>query len=242
MPSPMWTATARSPRPGPPPRARRPVPASARWTGSPCRSRTISSWPECPPDGAACCSAIMCPTATMSAWTASRCWRRHHRQDHHAGIRIDGPHPEPLVGRNPQSLGSQPDTRRLFGRRRRLGRCRGHAARDRHRYGRQHAPPGFLYRPCGIAAFNRAAASPVRLSPTALDFQAICPFARTVRDMLLLSCALAGPDPRDPFSSDFRLRRMSRPTISFVSAGSPRSAARVRRRRSRRRSVPPSTA
>ena len=72
MPSPTWTATARSPRPGPPPRARRPVPASARWTGSPCRSRTISSWPECPPDGAACCSAIMCPTATISAWNGLR--------------------------------------------------------------------------------------------------------------------------------------------------------------------------
>ena len=69
-----------------------------------------------------------------------------------------------LVGRNPQSLGSQPDAWRLLGRRRRVGRRRGHAARDRHRHGRQHAPPGFLYRPRGVAAFNRAAASPVRLS------------------------------------------------------------------------------
>jgi aspartyl-tRNA(Asn)/glutamyl-tRNA(Gln) amidotransferase subunit A len=39
--------------------------------------------------------------------------------------------------------------------------------------------------------------------PTALDFQAICPFARTMRDTLLLYNTLAGPDPRDPFSQRF---------------------------------------
>lgn len=39
--------------------------------------------------------------------------------------------------------------------------------------------------------------------PTALDFQAICPFARTVRDTRLLYDVLAGPDPRDPFSQRF---------------------------------------
>lgn len=39
--------------------------------------------------------------------------------------------------------------------------------------------------------------------PTALDFQAICPFARTMRDMRLLYDVLAGPDPRDPFSQRF---------------------------------------
>lgn len=39
--------------------------------------------------------------------------------------------------------------------------------------------------------------------PTALDFQAICPFARTMRDLRLLYDVLAGPDPRDPFSERF---------------------------------------
>ncbi len=39
--------------------------------------------------------------------------------------------------------------------------------------------------------------------PTALDFQAICPFARTMRDTLLLYSVLAGPDPRDPYSQRF---------------------------------------
>jgi Asp-tRNA(Asn)/Glu-tRNA(Gln) amidotransferase A subunit family amidase len=39
--------------------------------------------------------------------------------------------------------------------------------------------------------------------PTALDFQAICPFARTVRDAVLLYSVLAGPDPRDPYSQRF---------------------------------------
>jgi aspartyl-tRNA(Asn)/glutamyl-tRNA(Gln) amidotransferase subunit A len=41
--------------------------------------------------------------------------------------------------------------------------------------------------------------------PTALDFQAICPFARTVRDTKLLYSVLAGPDPRDPYSQRFPL-------------------------------------
>ena len=39
--------------------------------------------------------------------------------------------------------------------------------------------------------------------PTAIDFQAICPFARTVRDTRLLYDVLAGPDRRDPYSVRF---------------------------------------
>jgi aspartyl-tRNA(Asn)/glutamyl-tRNA(Gln) amidotransferase subunit A len=39
--------------------------------------------------------------------------------------------------------------------------------------------------------------------PTAIDFQAICPFARTMRDTRLLYDVLAGPDPRDPYSQRF---------------------------------------
>ncbi len=39
--------------------------------------------------------------------------------------------------------------------------------------------------------------------PTALDFQAICPFARTLRDLRLLYDVLAGPDARDPSSQRF---------------------------------------
>lgn len=39
--------------------------------------------------------------------------------------------------------------------------------------------------------------------PTAIDFQAICPFARTVRDTKLLYDVLAGPDRRDPYSVRF---------------------------------------
>jgi aspartyl-tRNA(Asn)/glutamyl-tRNA(Gln) amidotransferase subunit A len=39
--------------------------------------------------------------------------------------------------------------------------------------------------------------------PTAIDFQAICPFARTMRDTRLLYSVLAGPDPRDPYSQRF---------------------------------------
>ena len=38
---------------------------------------------------------------------------------------------------------------------------------------------------------------------TAIDFQVIGPFARTMRDMRLLYRALAGPDPRDPYSLRF---------------------------------------
>ena len=38
---------------------------------------------------------------------------------------------------------------------------------------------------------------------TAIDFQVICPFARTIRDMRLLHGALAGPDPRDLYSLRF---------------------------------------
>jgi aspartyl-tRNA(Asn)/glutamyl-tRNA(Gln) amidotransferase subunit A len=38
---------------------------------------------------------------------------------------------------------------------------------------------------------------------TAIDFQVIGPFARTVRDMRLLYDVLAGPDPRDPYSERF---------------------------------------
>ena len=41
--------------------------------------------------------------------------------------------------------------------------------------------------------------------PTAIDFQAICPFARTMRDTRLLYSVLAGPDPRDPYSQRFPL-------------------------------------
>ena len=38
---------------------------------------------------------------------------------------------------------------------------------------------------------------------TAIDFQVIGPFARTMRDMRLLYDVLAGPDPRDPYSERF---------------------------------------
>jgi aspartyl-tRNA(Asn)/glutamyl-tRNA(Gln) amidotransferase subunit A len=38
---------------------------------------------------------------------------------------------------------------------------------------------------------------------TAIDFQVIGPFTRTMRDMRLLYGALAGPDPRDPYSLRF---------------------------------------
>ncbi len=39
--------------------------------------------------------------------------------------------------------------------------------------------------------------------PMAIDFQAIGPFARTMRDMALLYGVLAGPDARDPYSRRF---------------------------------------
>ena len=39
--------------------------------------------------------------------------------------------------------------------------------------------------------------------PTALDFQAIGLFTRTMRDLRLVYGALAGPDPRDPYSQRF---------------------------------------
>ncbi len=39
--------------------------------------------------------------------------------------------------------------------------------------------------------------------PIRIDFQAIGPFARTLRDMRLLYDVLAGPDPRDPYSQRF---------------------------------------
>ena len=39
--------------------------------------------------------------------------------------------------------------------------------------------------------------------PMAIDFQALGPFARTVRDMALLYGVLAGPDARDPYSQRF---------------------------------------
>jgi aspartyl-tRNA(Asn)/glutamyl-tRNA(Gln) amidotransferase subunit A len=39
--------------------------------------------------------------------------------------------------------------------------------------------------------------------PTALDFQSIGLFARTMRDMRLVYDTLAGPDPRDPYSQRF---------------------------------------
>ncbi len=39
--------------------------------------------------------------------------------------------------------------------------------------------------------------------PMAIDFQAIGPFARTMRDMALLYAVLAGPDARDPYSRRF---------------------------------------
>jgi aspartyl-tRNA(Asn)/glutamyl-tRNA(Gln) amidotransferase subunit A len=38
---------------------------------------------------------------------------------------------------------------------------------------------------------------------TAIDFQVIGSFTRTIRDMRLLHGALAGPDPRDPYSARF---------------------------------------
>ncbi len=38
---------------------------------------------------------------------------------------------------------------------------------------------------------------------TAIDFQVIGPFARTMRDMRLLYGVLSGPDPRDPYSQRF---------------------------------------
>ena len=38
---------------------------------------------------------------------------------------------------------------------------------------------------------------------TAIDFQVIGPFTRTMRDMQLLYGALACPDPRDPYSPRF---------------------------------------
>ena len=74
---------------------------------------------------------------------------------------------------------------------------------------------------------------------TAIDFQVIGPFARTMRDMRLLYGALAGPDRRDPYPYGFRPLRTSRPTVGSGSAGSPRSVMKARRRRSRPASPPP---
>ncbi len=48
--------------------------------------------------------------------------------------------------------------------------------------------------------------------PMAIDFQAIGPFARSMRDLRLLYDVLAGPDPRDPYSVRF-------PPAPFASAG-----------------------
>jgi aspartyl-tRNA(Asn)/glutamyl-tRNA(Gln) amidotransferase subunit A len=46
---------------------------------------------------------------------------------------------------------------------------------------------------------------------TCIDFQVIGPFARTIRDMRLLYDALAGPDPRDPYSQRFPAGPVSEP-------------------------------
>ena len=68
---------------------------------------------------------------------------------------------------------------------------------------------------------------------TAIDFQVIGPFARTMRDMRLLYGTLVGPDTRDPYSGTVSAARISRATGGFGSAGSPRSVMKAQRRRSR---------
>jgi aspartyl-tRNA(Asn)/glutamyl-tRNA(Gln) amidotransferase subunit A len=50
---------------------------------------------------------------------------------------------------------------------------------------------------------------------TAIDFQVIGPFARTMRDMRLLYDVLAGPDPRDPYSQRFAPDPDVRPRRGF---------------------------
>ena len=52
----------------------------------------------------------------------------------------------------------------------------------------------------GLRPSNGRIARRFGFPPMAIDFQAIGPFARTMRDMALLYGMLAGPDPRDPAS------------------------------------------
>ncbi len=52
----------------------------------------------------------------------------------------------------------------------------------------------------GLRPSNGRIARRFGFPPMAIDFQAIGPFARTMRDMALLYGVLAGPDPRDPAS------------------------------------------
>ncbi len=52
----------------------------------------------------------------------------------------------------------------------------------------------------GLRPSNGRIARRFGFPPMAIDFQAIGPFTRTMRDMKLLYDALAGPDPRDPAS------------------------------------------
>lgn len=70
--------------------------------------------------------------------------------------------------------------------------------------------------------------------PMAIDFQAIGPFARSMRDMALLYEVLAGPDARDPASARFPAESVpERPRIGWFTAigdegATPEVAAAVR--------------
>jgi Asp-tRNA(Asn)/Glu-tRNA(Gln) amidotransferase A subunit family amidase len=66
--------------------------------------------------------------------------------------------------------------------------------------------------PVGLRPSAGRLTRPLGFPPTALDFQAICPFARTMRDTLLLYDVLAGHTRASHIPSGFRQHRMSRLT------------------------------
>ena len=76
----------------------------------------------------------------------ARARRRLPRQDHHAGIRLEGHQRQPADGPHPQPLGHAHDDRRLIERRGRVSRARHGALAARHRRRRLDPHPGSLHR------------------------------------------------------------------------------------------------
>ena len=174
--------------------------------------------------------------------TAARCRRRHHRQDHHAGIRLLGRTHSRLSGvtRNPWDPSLTPG-----------GSSGGavasvaagsHRSRSAPTWAAAHASrlPIPASWGCGLRPGGCLAGSAFR--PRRIDFQAS---ARSPAPCVTCGCCTACSPVRTRATrtpSGFRPHRMSRPTARSGSAGSPRSAMKARRRRSRRASPPPSTA
>ena len=160
--------------------------------------------------------------------TAARC-RRRSWQDDDAGARHVGPHGQSVVGCHAQSLGSRADARRVVGARRRRSRPGSRRSRSvptwavAHGF-RRHIPVS------GDAAFDRADSRRFGFPATAIDFQVIGPFARTMRDMRLLLQVHSPAPIVATVLVGFRPLRTSRSTVVCGSVGSLRSVMKARRR------------